>query len=115
GLAVGAAFSDRECAGRPSPGDVTRDAQYQSQHKNQEDAALRRHGRNDQNPLPRGNSQNLSRESFQLVNASFVGWAKARLRRAHHLLSSIDLNGGHAALCPPYEATILAPLPAPAG
>src|SRR5438309_1465102 len=29
-----------------------------------------------------------------------AGWAKARLRRAHHLSSGTD--GGHAALCPPY-------------
>src|SRR5206468_11329297 len=31
-----------------------------------------------------------------------VGWAKARLRRAHHLSSSAK-NGGHASLCPPYD------------
>src|SRR4051794_34094561 len=32
-----------------------------------------------------------------------VGWAEAHLRRAHHLSTPIILNGGHAALCPPYE------------
>ena len=30
-----------------------------------------------------------------------VGWAKARLRRAHHLPASQLLDGGHASLCPP--------------
>ncbi len=36
----------------------------------------------------------------------FVGWAKAHLRRAHHINRTIRWNGGHAAkarLCPPYE------------
>jgi hypothetical protein len=35
---------------------------------------------------------------------SFVAWAKARLRRAHHFSKSAILNGGHVAalLCPPY-------------
>src|SRR4051812_9415129 len=32
----------------------------------------------------------------------FVGWAKARLRRAHHL--SLGTDGGHASLCPPYDS-----------
>src|SRR6478752_2870635 len=35
---------------------------------------------------------------------SVVGWAKARLRRAHHL-SAEPSNGGHAALCPPYRSS----------
>ena len=30
-----------------------------------------------------------------------VGWAKARLRRAHHQQSV--RSGGHASLCPPYK------------
>ena len=33
---------------------------------------------------------------------SFVGWAKARWRRAHHLFLNGILSGGHASLCPPY-------------
>src|SRR5215204_112756 len=33
-----------------------------------------------------------------------VGWAKAHLRRAHHLSPITVSNGGHASLCPPYEA-----------
>src|SRR6478735_2009973 len=33
-----------------------------------------------------------------------VGWAKAHLRRAHHLSPIRAANGGHASLCPPYEA-----------
>ena len=33
----------------------------------------------------------------------FVGWAKARMRRAHHLHDE-QQDGGHAPLCPPYEA-----------
>jgi len=33
------------------------------------------------------------------MTTSFVGWAKARLRRAHQYL-----QGGHTALCPPYCA-----------
>src|ERR1700730_17785146 len=36
---------------------------------------------------------------------SFVGWAKARLRRAHHPCR--DTAGGHASLCPPYEFVAL--------
>src|SRR3954447_5255118 len=75
-LAVGAAFADGECAGRPCPGHVTRDAQYQRQRSDKERAAPCRDGRNNQNPLPRGNGKNLARGSFQLVNGSFVGWAK---------------------------------------
>src|SRR5580765_3919445 len=55
GLAVGAALADGECARRPCPGDVARDAEYQRQCKDKERAALCRDGRNDQNPLPRGN------------------------------------------------------------
>src|SRR2546429_7377139 len=35
-----------------------------------------------------------------IVIARTVGWAKARLRRAHQLRR---WDGGHAALCPPYE------------
>src|SRR5690242_13385249 len=31
-----------------------------------------------------------------------VGWAKARMRRAHHVSSNRGVNGGHASLCPPY-------------
>ena len=54
GLAIGTAFADGECAGRPCLGDEARDAQYQRQRKDKERAALRRHGRNNQNPLPRG-------------------------------------------------------------
>ena len=30
-----------------------------------------------------------------------VGWAKARLRRAHHRSTIVALDGGHASLCPP--------------
>src|SRR5436305_2785980 len=48
GLAIGAAFADRERAGRPCLADKARDAQYQRQRKDKERAALRRHGRNDQ-------------------------------------------------------------------
>src|SRR4051794_29871871 len=33
-----------------------------------------------------------------------VGWAKARLRRAHHLSRISGFSGGHASLCPPYVA-----------
>jgi len=36
---------------------------------------------------------------------SAVGWAKEHLRRAHHLSSTLPLDGGHALLCRPYEAT----------
>src|SRR2546429_9197015 len=32
-----------------------------------------------------------------------VGWAKARLRRAHHL--NFIANGGHASLSPPYDSS----------
>ena len=35
-------------------------------------------------------------------NETCVGWAKARKRRAHHLSEIVSVNGGHAALCPPY-------------
>src|SRR5438132_604832 len=68
GLAIGAALADGEGAGRPCPGDEARDAQYQRQRKDKERAALCRDGRNDQNPLPRGNGQNLAGGSFNLVN-----------------------------------------------
>src|SRR3954463_1133755 len=33
-----------------------------------------------------------------------VGWAKERKRRAHHLSPIRVASGGHASLCPPYEA-----------
>src|SRR5262249_20140864 len=37
-----------------------------------------------------------------------VGWAKARLRRAHHLSTKPNPQGGHASLCPPlYELRTL--------
>ena len=35
-----------------------------------------------------------------------VGWAKARMRRAHHLSCS-PIHGGHASLCPPYRPCAL--------
>jgi hypothetical protein len=35
--------------------------------------------------------------------AVLVGWAKARLRRAHHFFKRL---GGHASLCPPYKADL---------
>src|SRR5881397_209254 len=35
---------------------------------------------------------------------SVVGWAKARLRRAHDLSRISSAGGGHASLCPPYAA-----------
>jgi hypothetical protein len=76
--AARAAFAAGECARRPRLGDVTRNAQYQRQRKNKERAALRRHGRNNQNPLPRGNGKNLAGGSFKLVNESFVGLGKRR-------------------------------------
>src|SRR6185436_14149625 len=79
GLPVGAAFADGECARRPRLSDVTRNAQYQRQRKNKERAALRRHGRNNQNPLPRGNGENLAGGSFKLVNESFVGLGRGAL------------------------------------
>src|SRR5438105_2538498 len=66
GLAVRAAFADGECAGRPCLADEARDAQYQSQRKDKERAALCRDGRNNQKPLPRGNLQNLAGREFQL-------------------------------------------------
>ena len=31
-----------------------------------------------------------------------VGWAKARVRRAHHASASVACDGGHATLSPPY-------------
>jgi len=45
----------------------------------------------------------MRRGYFPAVFCLFVGWAKARLRRAHHLSKSVVLIGGHAALCPAYE------------
>ena len=32
-----------------------------------------------------------------------VGWAKARMRRAHHPSTNAAAHGGHASLCPPYK------------
>src|SRR5262249_22769853 len=46
-------------------------------------------------PSPRGRARN----PFKVVRR--VGWAKARLRRAH--LHKHSQNGGHASLCPPYR------------
>src|SRR4051812_14528529 len=37
---------------------------------------------------------------------SLAGWAKAHLRRAHHLRRGRD--GGHAPLCPPYVSSVIA-------
>ena len=34
-----------------------------------------------------------------------VGWAKAPLRRAHHLFATTEV-GGHASLCPPYGTSV---------
>src|SRR3954469_17204308 len=48
-----------------------------------------------------------SRGVTSSTTRSPVGWAKALLRRAHHLSSSIILNGGHAPLCPPYGFGLL--------
>jgi hypothetical protein len=38
-----------------------------------------------------------------------VGWAKAQLRRAHHLSPITHPNGGHASLCPPYRTKPICP------
>src|SRR5438046_927192 len=91
GLAIGTAFADGECARRPCPGDVARDAQYQGQRKDKERAALRRHGRNDQEPLPRGNEQNLAGRKFQLGEREVCRVGKAK--RAHQFRPRLAIVG----------------------
>src|SRR3954470_17766086 len=41
----------------------------------------------------------------RLTQNFFVGWAKARLRRAHHQERDRIWHGGHASLCPPAPAS----------
>src|SRR4051812_38852251 len=50
----------------------------------------------------RGRSWRRSRSRRHCERSETVGWAKAHLRRAHHL--STSTGGGHASLCPPYAA-----------
>src|SRR5690349_26571 len=38
---------------------------------------------------------------YVVLPPSRAGWAKAPLRRAHHLPANRDLDGGRASLCPP--------------
>jgi hypothetical protein len=42
------------------------------------------------------------RRKSRISRREDVGWAKAHLRRAHHLSRIVVLNGGHASLCPSY-------------
>ena len=45
-------------------------------------------------------AQRAKAEATKQSSSSFVGWAKARLRRAH-----LFEDGGHASLCPPYSSS----------
>src|ERR1700750_5650 len=85
GLAIGAAFADRECAGSPGFRDEARSGQRQSQRENHHRAALQFSTRR-QKPLPRGHpAQNLAQGRFHLVNGRlkkaearcFVWWGEA--------------------------------------
>ena len=40
-------------------------------------------------------------------DVDLVGWEKERKRRAHQLSPNALLDGGHAALCPPYKIAIV--------
>src|SRR5215475_2970623 len=52
-----------------------------------------------QPPLPPPTTTKSNVSVTEVPPVSFlVGWAKARMRRAHHLCF-----GGHASLCPPYD------------
>lgn len=42
-------------------------------------------------------------EIAALLRTKFVGWVKARTRRAHHLSPIRFENGCTLSLCPPYE------------
>src|SRR3984957_10309196 len=69
GLTVGAAFADRERARGPGFGYQSRSGQRHGQYKNNERAALRGGGRNDQNPLPESPGRaraNLPSRTFRL-------------------------------------------------
>ena len=66
-------------------------------------------------PSPEAAGAESSREGVSdlvngRLNPGIVGWAKARLRRAHHHIEIGGLNGGHGcALCPPYDNARLTP------
>ena len=112
GLAVGAAFADRESS-RPGLRCESRRAYYQSERKNEQRPALRHLGRNDQDPLP---SRSCGRESIRgsfplgereiengiLAAPPRESWAKEHLRRAHHAVRAA-VWWARLRFCPPFD------------
>ena len=66
GLAIGAAFADRERPRGPAFRDQARCPDQQSECKNEQRAALRGNGRNDQSPIPQDSGRNLAGRELRL-------------------------------------------------